>query len=229
SAAAAEARDVVVGGAVAVVIEPVADFGAGWGGAVAHLRAADAADAAQCADAAAGARREVAGRAARRARVAERLAEAVIDDAVAVVVEPVAGFGARADVRVALPHAADLLALRGADALRLPAHEVVDLPVAVVVEAVADFRGRNGRAHTRQRSALALEGARTAGARAGEAAAGRGNAAGRARRIAGLPLRLVDHAVAVVVEAVAGDFARRRDLSDAVGRGHTARALALRL
>src|SRR5262249_32900852 len=101
AAGAAQARHGVVDLAVAVVVEAVALLGARPDCAVAHRRAADAAQDARRADAAAGVLRKVAGRTIRGARLIERRAQVVIDDAVAIVIGAVAGLGLLADARVA--------------------------------------------------------------------------------------------------------------------------------
>src|SRR5207244_12918249 len=86
--------EVVVGRAVAVVVEPVAGLGRRAHRAAAHLHPGDAAGDARLALAHA-ARHHAAG--AVLAARAAHVGEVVVDGAVAVVVEPVAGLGAGAD------------------------------------------------------------------------------------------------------------------------------------
>src|SRR5262249_13065424 len=138
----------------------------------------------------------------------------VVDDAVAVVVEVVARLGARALAALAGGHAelahlvAEVaLALIGAAGgplvdqaavrvARIPG-VLVDEAVAVVVLAVAGLGRAPDRAHAHLRRVDAAQAARRALAHVGAAAAH-------------VVQALVDHAVAVVVEAVAGLGAHAR-------------------
>src|SRR5262249_19676152 len=118
--------EVVVGRAVAVVVDPVADLGARGRGHAGDGRAARA-----C------------GRGVRaRAFAAREVGDGVVDDAVAVVVLAVAGLEAGGAGHAGLGYAADAVR-HGARALALAAREdgevLVGHAVAVVVFAVADL------------------------------------------------------------------------------------------
>ncbi len=200
TAASAGIGDVVVDGAVAVVVDAVAEFGLRTDFTDADERTRLALN-----------RSERTGAGVCLAAGSACTARAVVDCAIAVIVDAVAGFGLRTDGADASQRAA--LALRGAEftgarvrraALAAgAARAVVDNAVAVVVNAVAGFAGRVDRADTNQRARLALHRPKRAGEGIVLAA---GNAC--SRRI------VVDHAVAVVIDAVAG-FRLRADRANA--------------
>src|SRR5690606_34072983 len=128
-----------------------------------------------------------------------REGEAVVGDAVAVVVEAVAGLGRGPRAALADEHAAAAKlraerALAGVDAARGAALRValVDAAVAVVVLAVARLGGRHRLSDAGERAAGAAERPRRADADVAAAEA------------AAVGVALVDRAVAVVVGAVAG-------------------------
>src|SRR5690606_8962553 len=184
----AAARVPVVGGAVAVVVEPVADL----------RRGPDRADA------------RAVPRGAHRAGLDARPALAdvaaarpgdAVDDAVTVVVAAVADFGGGTGSGARAPHAGDAgLGAGGAVAEvgAAGAHEpLVDEPVAVVVRAVA----RLGQA---RRADVAFVDRAVAVVVDAVADVGRWRAAGPA----GVAQAFVDLAVAVVVDAIADRLAR---------------------
>ena len=147
-----------------------------------------------------------------RGAVVAALRNPIVDHAVAVVVEAVAGLGAREHLTRAGAPAARAADLRtgAADAHAAGARgavvavlrdAVVDDAVAVVVAVVADLRDRDDL--TRAGAPVA----RGAGLRAAVAGADPGGV--RRARVAALWGEVVDHAVAVVIDEIAG-LGRRR-------------------
>src|SRR5207248_3116251 len=147
----------VVGLTVAVVVDAVADLGRGSDGALADDASADA--------------RGVALLARADAAAARHAAEAVIGEAIAVVIEPIARLRHRPDGLHAgepagpRPRSPGALVCRAAGAGGVDARaaarsaqaaEVVDHSVAVVVDGVAGLRRFGHRAHAGLRAASAL-------------------------------------------------------------------------
>ncbi len=199
----------VVDDAVAIVVLPVARFRLRVERADAHQVARLALDGSETA-------REGVALAARNARTL-RL---VVDGAVAVVVDPVTRFrrgidGSDADRLpiLALHRAKRARRSSALSALRAYAADVVvDRAVAIVVDSIACFRCRVPRAHALQRATHALNHAQHT--RRGTRLTARN--AGSLRCV-------VDHAIAIVIDAVA-DFHRRIDIAHT----HDLRHLALR-
>ena len=204
----------LVAAPVAVVVDVVADLDARRGLAGAHAR--PPAGHAGLGAGAAGAH----ALGAARARVAAP-GHAVVDEAVAVVVDVVAGLRRRELLtRAAAPRArsADLRTREtGANArgpartrVAAPDQSLVDLPIAVVVDVVAELGRGRARGHRADGARAVARADDAAGAHAGARALGAGHPEVRKA--------LVAHAVAVVVLAVAD--LRRRDHLTRAGAPH---------